>query len=196
MSIPPERLAAFFKTLGDEKRLKIINLLNNQERNVGELAALLDLTEPTVSHHLSRLREMGLVNLRQVGNQRRYRLNDDMLKRWKQAVMTVEAMNFDRERSESDDGWIDELDVDEADRKVLRDYTFNGRLKHVPAKRKKLLVVLRWLAAQFESDALYTEREVNVILTRYHEDYAALRRDLVDFKFLRRERDGATYWKA
>ena len=36
--------------------------------------------------------------------------------------------------------------------------------------------------------------QVNDILLRYHEDYAGLRRDLVDFGFLRRERGGSQYW--
>ena len=86
--------------------------------------------------------------------------------------------------------------MDDHDRKVLRDYTQHGRLKQVPAKRKKLMAVLRWLAGHFEPDVLYSEREINAILTQYHDDYAGLRRDLIDFKFLRRERDGTTYWKA
>lgn len=196
MSIPAERLAAFFKTLGDENRLKIIGLLKEQERNVGEIAALLEVSEPTVSHHLSKLREVGLLNLRQAGNQRYYRLNDAALTHWKSEVMGLEDIAFDPTGAGSGDRWIDDLDLDDQDRKVLRDYTTDGRLKQIPSKRKKLMVVLRWLAGQFEPDVLYTEREVNEILKRYHEDYAALRRDLVDFKFLRRERDGATYWKA
>ena len=196
MSIPTGKLAAFFKTLGDENRLKIISLLNKQEHNVGEIALLLEVREPTASHHLSKLREMGLVNLRQAGNQRYYRLNKTALKGWKQAMMGLENLDFDPAHSESDDRWIDELDIDEADRKVLRDYTVDGHLMQIPAKRKKLMIVLRWLAGQFEPDVLYNEREVNAILTQYHEDYAGLRRDLVDFKFLRRERDGTTYWKA
>ena len=63
---------------------------------------------------------------------------------------------------------------------MLKDYTINGRLKQIPAKQKKLLVILHWLAGQFEPDRKYTEREVNEILTRYHPDYASLRRDLID----------------
>jgi DNA-binding HxlR family transcriptional regulator len=196
MSIPPERLAEFFKTLGDENRLKIINLLNKQERNVGEIAAVLEVREPTVSHHLSKLREMGLVNLRQAGNQRYYRLNDAALEHWKQAMLSLENLDFDSAHAKSDDRWIDKLDIDETDRKVLRDYMHHGRLKQIPTRRKKLMVVLRWLAGQFEADKLYSEREVNDILAQYHEDYASLRRDLVESNFLRRERDGSTYWKA
>ena len=196
MPIPPERMAELFKTLGDTNRLKIINLLNQQEHNVGEIAALLGVREPTASHHLSKLREMGLVQLRQAGTQRYFKLNDRALKRWKNEMMALENLDFDPARAPSDNRWIDDLDLDEADRKVLRDYTHDGRLTQIPTKRKKLMVVLGWLAGQFEPDVLYSEKEINDVIARYYEDYATLRRDLIDFKFLRRERDGTTYWKA
>ena len=195
MSISPEQLVAFFKILGDENRLKLIGLLNNHERNVGDLAMLLELTEPTVSHHLSKLREMGLVNLRQAGNQRFYTLNEPALTHWKQQVMEIENLPTDTEHAKAGDAWIDALDLDNHDRKVLRDYTSNGRLNHIPVKHKKLLAVLRWLATEFEPDVLYSEREVNQIIEQYHEDYARLRRELIEIGFLRRERDGKTYWK-
>ncbi|NJL95437.1 MAG: winged helix-turn-helix transcriptional regulator [Anaerolineae bacterium] len=52
------------KALADESRLRILVLLCQAERSVGELAELLDLKEPTISHHLARLRQVGLVNLR------------------------------------------------------------------------------------------------------------------------------------
>ena len=191
-----DRLATGFKILGDENRLKIIALLNNQERNVGEIATLLGISEPTVSHHLSKLREMGLVNLRQVGNQRRYILNEATLSRWKQQVAALEDIDYEPAQVEPDNQWIEALALDEADKKVLRDYMVGVRLKHIPVKFKKLMAVLRWLATEFEPDVLYTEREVNEILTRHHEDYARLRRELIEADFLRRERGGATYWKA
>ena len=188
-------LVQFFKVMADENRLKMIGLLGSEERRVSDLAGLLNLTEPTVSHHIAKLRSMGLVNLRVEGNNRYYRLNASMLRTLNQRTFDLENISFDiPPREEPDTTWIDALDLSEADRKVLKDYTIDGRLKIIPAKRKKLMAVLRWLAAQFQPDVQYSERQVNDILTRYHEDYAGLRRDLVDFGFLRRERDGGKYW--
>src|SRR3990172_5863704 len=158
------QMTDFFKTLADENRLRMLNLLKDEERNVGEIAALLGVSEPTISHHLSKLREMGLVTLRQVGNERRYRLNEPTLARWKQRVMDVENIEVNPTRTPSDERWIDALDLSEEDRKVLRDYTEIGRLKHIPVKTKKLMAVLRWLATKFETDVLYTESEVNALL--------------------------------
>jgi hypothetical protein len=63
-------------------------------------------------------------------------------------------------------------------------------------RQKKKLVILRWLATKFQPDVLYSEREVNAIITQAHEDFATLRRDMVDFGFLRRERGGGKYWLA
>lgn len=190
----PEALAPCFKALADENRLRMIVYLSDQERNVSELAALLDLSEPTVSHHLARLREAGLVNLRASGNQRFYRLDRETLKRIAQRVSQLDQIELAPKAPAADQSWIDELDLNDEERKVLRDYTRNRRLTQIPVKRQKLLIVLRWLAGYFQPDVKYTEREVNAIIGQFHEDYASLRRELVDFGFLRRERGGGAYW--
>lgn len=187
-------LYEYLKMLADENRLRMLGYIASQERNVSELAALLDLTEPTVSHHLAKLREAGYVNLRQAGNQRFYRLNPGTLRRVSQQVAELAQVDMTPDEPEADQSWIDALDLDAYDRAVLRDYTLNGQLKDIPVKQKKLLAVLRWLATEFQPDRTYTEREVNAILTQYHEDYARLRRELIDFGFLRRERGGGKYW--
>jgi hypothetical protein len=64
----------------------------------------------------------------------------------------------------------------------------------IPTSRAKRLVVLDWLAQQFEPGVRYREQEVNATLERRHADYAALRRYLVDEEFL--ERGGGEYWRA
>jgi DNA-binding HxlR family transcriptional regulator len=193
--VEQEQLLELFKALADKSRLHMVGVLGQGERSVGDLATLLDLSEPTVSHHLTRLREAGLVNLRTEGNHRFYRLNTARLGKLKQLVGDIEHLP-PVEKVESDDRWIDQLDLPEWDRKVLHDYIANGRLTQIPMQQKKKLVILRWLATQFQPDVMYSEREVNAILTRHEEDYATLRRDLVDFGFLRRERGGGKYWLA
>lgn len=178
-------LVQFFKVMADESRLKIVGLLSTGERSVGELAVLLGLQEPTVSHHLGRLRELDLVEVRAEGNTRYYWLNRRRL----------EALNRQLMRVDEADSWVRELNMDEAERKILADYTANGRLRQIPARQKKLLVILRWLAGQFEPGRRYTEPEVNEMLRRYHEDYAYLRRELIDFHLLEREGGGGLYWR-
>jgi hypothetical protein len=87
----------------------------------------------------------------------------------------------------------EELDLDAYDRKVLRDFMEGDRLKAIPRQWKKREVILRYLAEQFETDRRYTEKEVNEILGRTHEDYASLRRYLVDSLYL--ARDHEVYWR-
>jgi predicted transcriptional regulator len=186
-------LEKFFKTLADVSRLRIMGLLSEREYSVGELAETLDLTEPTVSHHLSRLRHMGLLNLRSEGNRRYYRLNAGILERMNRFVDDLE----DHQQAQpDDDAWIEALDLSPADRKAIKDFTYQGRLKQIPSKHKKLLAILRWLATQFEPGRHYTEDEVNTIIRRYHDDYAFLRRALIDEKLLLREGGGGRYWLA
>src|SRR5271156_2686289 len=60
-------LLAFFKVMANESRLRIVGLLAERERSVQELAALLELKEPTVSHHLAALKALGLVSARADG---------------------------------------------------------------------------------------------------------------------------------
>ncbi len=72
--------------------------------------------------------------------------------------------------------------------------TDDGRLHTIPSKHSKLLVVLDHLAQSFEPGRSYVEKDVNAILERFHPDYAALRRYLVDNQFLTRE--DAVYWRS
>lgn len=199
METPQEEPVLFMlKALADESRLALLRLLNEREYTVGELAEKVKLGEPTVSHHLSRMREAGLVTLRMAGNQRFYRINETGLAKFKKLAADVEKLPPAAEEPVvSDNQWISALGWSDEDQQVLRDYTQNGRLTRFPNKQKKTIVVLRWLATLFQPDRLYSESEVNTILKSvYEEDFVSLRRDLVDFGYLRRERGGGKYWLA
>ena len=71
---------------------------------------------------------------------------------------------------------------------MLRDFFDGERLRRIPAQRKKRVVVLRKLLERFERGRTYSEREVNELLGRAHEDVATLRRELVMYGFMERER--------
>ena len=78
--------------------------------------------------------------------------------------------------------------------RVLASFVVGERLKQIPARRKKLLVVLEWLAEGFHVGERYSERDVNERLLRHHPDFATLRRLLVDHGYL--ERDHGVYWRS
>lgn len=78
--------------------------------------------------------------------------------------------------------------------KVLNDFSLpDGRLKEIPRKLKKKLVIYRHIADQFEPGRHYSESEVNDVLQRFHPDYATIRRHLVDLRFMARE--AGQYWR-
>jgi DNA-binding transcriptional ArsR family regulator len=68
--------AKFFKALADATRLKILGLLEVREMCVCEVMVALDLTQPTASHHLRILENVGIVKARKEGKWVFYALND------------------------------------------------------------------------------------------------------------------------
>lgn len=72
-----------------------------------------------------------------------------------------------------------------------------GRITQMPRKQKPRIAILQYLAAKFEPDCSYSEQQVNMICGQWHTfgDYFLLRRELVDYHLLNRERDGSRYWR-
>jgi len=180
-----QTLLQFFKALADENRLKLLGILANQECSVEELAALLHLKPPTVSHHLTRLKEPGLVEMRAEGNTHLYRLNAETLRQMNKDLLSMEKVA----------SLADDVEGEAWEHKVLRDFFEGQRLKEIPASRKKRLVILTWLARQFAPDRTYSEAEVNEILQRHHPDSATLRRELISDANRLMQREGAIYWR-
>jgi DNA-binding transcriptional ArsR family regulator len=173
----------FFKVVGNESRLKILGLLANEERSVGELAELLELREPTISHHLAAMKQLGLVDVRAEGTVRIYSLNTKFL----------EAMNRDLFSRENLATLVDDTSENVWEQKVLQTFLEDDRIKELPSRHKKRLVVLKWLANQFEVGARYSEPEISGRLEHYNPDYASLRRYLVDYGLMEREK--GVYWR-
>src|SRR5690348_15628205 len=114
-----EDLLNLLKTLADEQRLTMVGLMSQQEWTVGDMAVRLNLTEPTISHHVSKLHGAGLLSLRMAGNQRFYRINPARLAKFKAYAGKIEDLPTEAPAEESDNGWIDALDWAEDDKKVL-----------------------------------------------------------------------------
>lgn len=178
-----DSLLEFFKVLGNESRLKILGLLANEERSVGEVADTLGLKEPTVSHHLAMMKTLGLVTMRAEGNVRIYQLNARFLEKMNKEIFTQENLAT----------LIDDTAVDAWERKVLQAFLEGERIKAIPAQYKKQRAILKWLVDKFEVGVRYPEAEVNEIIKRHHRDSAWFRRSLVDQKFMAREK--GIYWR-
>lgn len=80
--------------------------------------------------------------------------------------------------------------------KIITTYFKNDeRLSLLPKKEKKKLIILKYIREQyFKEDLEYTEKEINQILRSVYYDFVTLRRDLIDYKFLKRNDDGSSYW--
>ena len=184
-------LLRFFKALADESRLTIVGILASQECSVEELAALLQLKEPTVSHHLSRLKELNLVSMRPDGNAHLYQLDSDTLHNISKEIFTPARMA----------SLVEEVNIEAWEQKVLKTYIDGDaldsnvivRLTEIPASRKKRLVILKWLVKKFDIGVNYSEGSVNDIIKPYHPDYATLRRDLVGYQLMQKEQ--GVYWR-
>ena len=181
-----EKLLQFFKALANENRLKIFGVLANHERSVEELATLLDLKAPTVSHHLSKLKELGLVAMRADRNDHLYRLNEDNLHTL--AKNTLASFTLDKVVNLAEG-----VEYDLWERKVLDNFLDGGNIKTIPASHKKRLVVLKWLVSYFDEGIQYPEKEVNSIIERHHPDYCTLRREFIINGLMEREND--IYWR-
>ena len=181
-----EELVTFFKALADSNRLKIVGLLADKSYSVEELAELLQLKPSTVSHHLARLSEAGLVRAHSESYYNVYQLDRSVLEEKSRTMFTqVELSNA-----------AAGVDADAYDKKVIKDYSRrDGSLKTLPSQRKKLEAVLRYVVKAFEVGKRYSEKQVNDILARYHNDTATLRRELVGFGLMKREGSGREYWR-
>ncbi len=73
-------MTATFGVLAEESRRRILDLLAEEERTVGDLAALLSLSQPSISKHLKVLREAGLVHSRPDAQRRIYRVSPGPLR--------------------------------------------------------------------------------------------------------------------
>jgi DNA-binding transcriptional ArsR family regulator len=73
-------VTATFEVLAEESRRQILDLLRQEERPVGELVALLPLSQPAVSKHLKVLRNAGLVEARTDAQRRIYRVCTEPLR--------------------------------------------------------------------------------------------------------------------
>ena len=74
-------LAETFQAMGDSSRVQIVWALSHGELCVGDVASLLSMSQPSVSHHLRTLRNLRLVRVRRDGRTSFYRLDDDHIER-------------------------------------------------------------------------------------------------------------------
>lgn len=174
---------ALFKCLADKSRLQILKSLAIEDMYVERLAERLGITAPTVSFHLKKLADAGAV--------RSYKSQYYTMYSLERAVFQTSILQILEEKSD-EDALQAERDA-QYRQKVLDTFFEYGKLKAIPAQRKKERIVLEKIAESFERGRIYTEREVNIIIADYHDDFCTIRRDMIGEKLLARNSDG--YWR-
>ena len=173
------RAIALFKCLADKSRIQILKSLIEEEMYVERLSERLNLTPATISFHLKKLVDAGAVKSRKEQYYTIYSINND--------VFNISILDILREESEEKDL---QAERDEAYRKKVLDSFFEyGKLKSIPTQRKKERIVLEEIAKAFEPDHIYTEREVNIIIADFNDDFCTLRRDMIAEKLLVRDKN-------
>lgn len=173
------KIVEFHKALGDLTRIRIIALLQQGPLHGQAIAGKLGLKPPTITHHIAKLREVGLIKERRDKNTIYFSLKTKILETSAKAILTVGTGGVSNM----------EMSVTEEERAAIINnfFTKDGKLKNYPAQRKKKLVVLAHMAKGLEFGKVYPEKEINEYLKQFHEDYATLRRELIMCQYMYRE---------
>jgi hypothetical protein len=173
VAVRPEVLCGL---LAEPDRLAVFAALVLGARTPGEVAERTGLTGRDVMSALRRLEQGGLVAAAEGGLVAHAAAFKEAVREYGPAPVAEEP-----------------LDDDPARAAVLRAFLREGRIVQLPAARGKRRVLLEHIAAAFEPGVRYPEREVDAILRAWHDDYATLRRYLVDEGLM--ARDGGVYWR-
>jgi DNA-binding transcriptional ArsR family regulator len=173
------KIVEFHKALGDLTRVRIIALLQQGPLNGQAIAGKLGLKPPTITHHVAKLREVGLIKERRDKNTIYFSLNTKILEMSAKGILTV-GTGGDSNM---------EMSVTDGERLAIINnfFTKDGKLKNYPAQRKKKLVVLAHMVKGLEFGKIYQEKDINEYLKQFHEDYATLRRELIMCQYMYRE---------
>lgn len=166
-----------FKCLSDKSRLKIINSLMLEPMYVELISERLGIATSTVSFHLKKLMEAGIVSSKKEQYYTVYALNKEIFSLTLESLVKDDRREDDlhREREES------------YRQKVIDSFFKYNKLKEIPVQKKKKQIILEEIVRAFEVGKEYTEREVNIIIADFHDDFCTLRRDLVGFGLMDRK---------
>lgn len=171
METQPE-IPAFVRALSNADRLRVIGALTLKPTSAKEIAENLSLFPDMAFAHLVSLSQCGIAIE-------------------KDGVWQLVAQPTQNRLPEF---YVPELN--EKARRVLAAYiNEDGSLKQIPARAGKLQVILDYIVESFPFGLIYTEKEVNMIIRRFHLDTSGLRRDLIDRGMLMRKSDGSQYWR-
>ncbi|WP_043933526.1 DUF2087 domain-containing protein [Bacillus sp. EB01] len=175
-----DRIVSFYKTMGDPTRIRITVLLSGGPLHGQAIAGKLGLTPPTITHHLKKLREVGIVYERRDKNTIYIYLNESMIKQQAQVLSQLLEKRGEEQ--------VKMVDTSLEKQKVINNFfTKEGKLKSIPAQRKKKLYVFEHIVQGLEKGRKYEEKELNEYIKKFHEDFATIRREFIINHYMFRE---------
>lgn len=173
-----EKMVSFYKAMGDPTRIRVITLLRQSPLHGKAIAEKLSLRAPTITHHLQRLKDTGVVYSLREKNTIYFYLDEKKLE-----FMTTSIMRL------GDDQSMNELQTsDQEHEKILANFiTGDGKLKRMPSQLKKKIVILSYFVQGFEQGKIYEEKDVNDYIRTFYDDFATFRRELIMQQFMYRE---------
>ncbi len=96
-------------------------------------------------------------------------------------------------KEKPDDAAIQEEREAQYRKRIIDSFFEYGKLKSIPAQRKKERIILETIVEAFEYNRQYTEREVNIIIADFFDDFCTLRRDMIAENLLGRK--DRLYWR-
>lgn len=157
------------RALADPVRLRILGLTAERERSGQELAELVELSPPTVSHHLRLLREAGLLRETRHAPYTYYTYDAG------HAIRALKALSERKKLQE----FAREDDTPGDERRVLNAFFDGPRLKAIPAQRRKKQVVFEELLRRLPRRREFTEKELSLWIERRHSDFCTIRREFI-----------------
>jgi DNA-binding transcriptional ArsR family regulator len=174
-----DKLVNYYKAVGDPTRIRIISLLKKGPLHGQAIAYKLGLQPSTITHHISKLRDVGLVYQRRQGNIIYFYLDSERLEYNSKAILNIGEESMENQDSKINDK--DKLSI------VKNFINSDGTLKQIPSQRKKKNVILAYLIRDLHQGKMYKEKDLNEYIKNYHEDYATIRRELIMQHFMYRQ---------
>lgn len=168
---------ALFKCLADKSRVQILKSLMEEDMYVERLSERIGITPATVSFHLKKLMDVGGVKVRKDQYYSMFSINND--------IFNVSILDILKEKSEEKD--LQQERDEKYRQKVIDSFFEYGKLKNIPSQRKKERIILEEIAKSFEPGREYSEREINIIIADYHDDFCTIRRDMISEGILTRK---------
>jgi len=173
-----DKTLQLFKCLADTSRLQILKSLSREDMYVEQLAGRLGLSSATVSSHMKKLEDIGAVQSRKEQYYTMYSLCP--------AVFSDRIIDLIKEGGGDPVG--DEREIAYR-QKILSTFMQDGKIIKMPAQLKKKLVLVEEVSRVFDVGVAYSEKEVNLKIADFYDDFCMIRRFFVDYGLFSRQRE-------